>query len=66
METRDWPVTVSVGAVTFIDPPRDGSVALSVADIYLYASKSAGRNRVTFHNHITFRQASPTLEVALS
>ena len=66
METRDWPVTVSVGAVTFIDPPRDGSVALSVADIYLYASKSAGRNRVTFHNHITFQQASPALEVALS
>jgi hypothetical protein len=58
-ETFDWHVTASVGAVTFVDPPRDETTALKVADICMYTAKSMGRNRIMFHEHITLRASDP-------
>lgn len=48
------PVTVSIGVETF---PKDGKIIpirehLNRADLALYASKTAGRNRVTHHSDI--------------
>lgn len=41
-------LTVSVGAVSWHSPPRDGNLLLEVADKLLYQAKSAGRNRACF------------------
>ena len=59
MADRGWDVTASVGAVTFIDPPRDEATAMKVADVYMYAAKTTGKNRIKFHDHITLRQSGP-------
>lgn len=40
------PVTASVGAVSFVAPPRDVDELLRQADAAMYAAKSAGKNRV--------------------
>ena len=53
MAARGWPITASIGAVTFVDAPRDETTALAVADIYLYAAKNSGRNRVSYHNYVS-------------
>ena len=62
MAERGWDVTASVGAVTFVDPPRDGSTAMNIADVYMYAAKTTGKNRIKFHEHITLRAAVPALQ----
>jgi diguanylate cyclase (GGDEF)-like protein len=40
---RRWPVGLSVGAVTFLQAPRDVEEALRLADDQLYAAKRAGK-----------------------
>ena len=56
MSEIGWKVTVSIGAVTFVDAPRDAGVAMSIADMYLYSAKNSGRNRVVSHDYISFKQ----------
>ncbi|WP_161600854.1 sensor domain-containing diguanylate cyclase [Teichococcus oryzae] len=46
MERHGWPVTASVGAVSFRDAPADVEEALSAADELMYGAKFAGKNRV--------------------
>ncbi|NKE43636.1 sensor domain-containing diguanylate cyclase [Roseomonas frigidaquae] len=46
MDSRAWPVTVSVGAVAFERPPADEDEALMLADQLMYSAKHEGRNRV--------------------
>lgn len=48
MASRDWPVTMSFGAATFVDPPDSVDELLSAADRLLYESKQSGRDRATF------------------
>jgi diguanylate cyclase (GGDEF)-like protein len=48
METCDWAVTVSAGAVCFSSPPTDEEEAMYAADELMDEAKNAGRNRV-FH-----------------
>lgn len=55
MREKGWPVTASIGSVTYVDPPRDENAALAVADLHMYAAKQSGRNRVVSHNHISLR-----------
>lgn len=50
----EWPVTASIGAVTFAEPPRDATAALAIADLHMYAAKESGRNRVVSHDRIAF------------
>lgn len=51
MAAKGWPITASIGAVTFEDAPRNETTALAVADIYLFAAKTGGRNRVCYHSY---------------
>jgi diguanylate cyclase (GGDEF)-like protein len=46
MRAHGWPITASIGAVAFAEPPRDASAALAFADRHMYAAKQAGKNRV--------------------
>ncbi len=48
MVVHSWPVTASVGAITFCTAPRDVNQALALADALMYGAKSTGRNRVAF------------------
>ena len=41
-----YPVTASVGAVSFVVPPRDVDELVRQADAAMYAAKAAGKNRV--------------------
>lgn len=45
------PVTCSIGAVTFVDPPLDEQTALQIADNLMYQAKKSGRDR-NFHKVI--------------
>lgn len=46
MDANCWPVTASVGVVTFRIAPDDVAEALSAADELMYGAKFAGKNRV--------------------
>lgn len=41
-----WDVTVSIGAVTFMQAPTDVQAMVHMADSAMYSAKQAGRNRV--------------------
>jgi diguanylate cyclase (GGDEF)-like protein len=43
---RGWPVTYSIGIVTFLAPPADGRAALLESDRVMYAVKREGKNGV--------------------
>jgi diguanylate cyclase (GGDEF)-like protein len=46
MRQRKWPVTFSMGAVTFQPPPDSTQEMISKADEVMYAAKTSGRDRV--------------------
>lgn len=46
MESRHWPVTFSVGVVTFVTPPDTVDSMIKVADGFMYAVKHRGKNHV--------------------
>lgn len=50
MDEHSWPVTASVGVVTFMEAPADVAEALAAADELMYAAKAAGRNMVLHRN----------------
>jgi len=46
MRLRNWPVTFSIGAVTFLDPPESVDELLRQADRLLYAAKTDGKDTI--------------------
>ncbi len=61
LSARGWPVTPSIGAVTFPAPPDNVEVMVQQADERMYQGKSMGKNRVVHHvEHATTPAASPT------
>lgn len=46
MQTRGFPVSVSIGAATFLRPPISPDEAIRKADDLLYAAKRAGKDRL--------------------
>lgn len=54
MARRGWPVTASVGALSFRSAPADVEEALSAADKLMYGAKFSGKNRV-LHQEFTPR-----------
>nr|WP_255604145.1 GGDEF domain-containing protein [Oscillochloris sp. ZM17-4] len=46
MRARHWPVTLSIGAVTFYDAPASLDQAISLADHTMYAVKKRGKDEV--------------------
>lgn len=46
MQAQGWPVTFSIGVVTYQQVPEDMDALLSAADSLMYEAKQAGRNRI--------------------
>jgi hypothetical protein len=44
MQERRWPVTFSIGAATFLKPPRDVDVMVRYVDGLMYSVKKNGKN----------------------
>ena len=51
MKEQNWPVTASIGAVTFHRAPKAPEQVLVEADKRMYQVKNAGRNGVAFGRH---------------
>ena len=48
MRERGWPVTFSIGIVTFLEPPDSVEDLLGAADTLMYRVKHRGKNRVAY------------------
>lgn len=46
MDRRGWPVTFSIGVVTFITPPDSVDSMIKTADGFMYSVKHGGKNRI--------------------
>lgn len=51
MQANDWPVTLSIGAVTFHKPPGSVDQMLKTADELMYAVKHDGKSRIRHEVH---------------
>lgn len=48
MQSNHWPVTFSIGVVTFTVPPHSAEEMLNKADQLMYAVKSSGKNNIRY------------------
>jgi len=48
MRQEGWPVTFSIGAITFLKPPDTVDEMLNEADILMYAAKNGGKDTIRF------------------
>lgn len=46
MQTNGWPITLSIGAVTFASTPASADEAIGVADELMYRVKAHGKNHI--------------------
>jgi diguanylate cyclase (GGDEF)-like protein len=46
-----WPVTFSIGVVTFVEPPGTPDAVMASADQTMYQAKAAGKDRVAWAIH---------------
>lgn len=49
MASKRWPVTLSIGAMTFPKPPRDVDAMVRSVDDLMYRAKKGGKNRIVHH-----------------
>lgn len=45
---RNWPVTYSIGVVTFLTPPENADSAIRESDLLMYNVKRLGKNQVAY------------------
>jgi diguanylate cyclase (GGDEF)-like protein len=48
MQKHQWPVTLSLGVVTFIQPPSTVDEMLKISDELMYAAKNNGKNTIRY------------------
>ena len=48
MKSNNWPVSFSVGMVTFETPPDDIKEALRIADDLMYKVKKSKKNNIAY------------------
>jgi diguanylate cyclase (GGDEF)-like protein len=48
VEEHGWPVTFSIGVVTFMRPPINVNEAIRIADSLMYSAKNSGKNTIKF------------------
>jgi PleD family two-component response regulator len=46
MRKNGWPVTFSIGVVTFASPPRTVDEMIRMVDGLMYSAKSKGKNMI--------------------
>jgi diguanylate cyclase (GGDEF)-like protein len=56
MGRKGWPVTFSIGVVTFRTPPDSVDGMIRVADAFMYSVKHSGKNRIK-HREIEYQAA---------
>jgi diguanylate cyclase (GGDEF)-like protein len=50
MNSRKWPVTLSIGVMTFPEPARDVDAMVRRVDELMYQAKKDGKNRIVSHS----------------
>ena len=63
MVGKQWPVTLSIGAMTFPQPVRDIDAMVRRVDELMYRAKQAGKNRIV---HLVLRESELEVELAES
>lgn len=58
MQMENWPVTVSFGVATFMDPPENIDELMRQADMLMYSAKQSGKNMIR-HEVRRVRQDDP-------
>jgi len=58
MRRERWPVTFSIGAVTFASPLGSAAEMIKLADQAMYEVKQSGKNRVAFRSFAGEKSAS--------
>lgn len=48
---NDWPVTFSIGVLTFITPPNSVDEILKMVDKLMYSVKDNGKNDIRYATH---------------
>jgi len=48
MRNHGWPVTLSIGVVTFMRPPSTVDEVLKIADRLMYTAKDKGKNGIRY------------------
>jgi diguanylate cyclase (GGDEF)-like protein len=48
IDEKSWPVTLSVGAVTFVKPPENLNHMVREADELMYRVKQSGKNDILY------------------
>jgi diguanylate cyclase (GGDEF)-like protein len=48
MQRHGWPVTLSIGVVTFTSPPSTVDEALRISDQLMYTAKESGKNSIRY------------------
>jgi diguanylate cyclase (GGDEF)-like protein len=51
VQQNEWPVTFSIGAITFISPPATVDEMLRLADRLMYSAKKSGKNQIRHEIH---------------
>jgi diguanylate cyclase (GGDEF)-like protein len=51
MQMNHWPVTFSIGVLTFTDIPKSADEMLNMADRIMYAVKRGGKNAIAYNVH---------------
>jgi diguanylate cyclase (GGDEF)-like protein len=51
LREKDWPVTLSIGAVTFLSPPESVDSMIRQVDELMYSAKHGGKNRIRHEVH---------------
>ena len=49
MQNKHWPVTFSIGVVTFVDQPESLEAMIKAADDLMYSVKNSGKNQVKYY-----------------
>jgi GGDEF domain-containing protein len=48
MRKHGWPVTLSIGVVTFMSPPSTVDEVLRISDRLMYTAKNNGKNSIQY------------------
>jgi len=51
MQKHGWPISFSIGVVSFDSPPSDLDEAIRVADALMYRVKASGKNSIIFEHY---------------
>jgi diguanylate cyclase (GGDEF)-like protein len=50
MKSHNWPISFSIGVVSFDSPPSDLDEAIKIADALMYRVKATGKNNILFEH----------------